>query len=122
MPDSIQRSERDQRAVPVSPVPAQRGASDSQEASRPEGRPGGQHRGPDQLPDLVAAMAVVPGGLGVDLPAPLDFAGVRWTVADADGSPIGVSLAIELADQANHVSGAPSADVDRLPDGATADD
>jgi hypothetical protein len=63
-------------------------------------------------------MSVVPGGLGVDLPTPLDFAGVRWTSADADGSPIGVSLAIELASRTDH---APSAEVDRLADDAAAE-
>ena len=55
------------------------------------------------LPDLVAAMATVPGGLGVELGAcsgaSFIYADIEWTPADAHagGSPIGYRLATEQA-------------------------
>jgi hypothetical protein len=50
------------------------------------------------LPDLVAGLAAVPGGLGVEPRTPFTFAGIDWEPADAavDGCPIGFSLAREL--------------------------
>jgi hypothetical protein len=50
------------------------------------------------LPDLVAVLSAVPGGLGVEQPTAFTFAGIDWDSADAavDGAPIGFRLASEL--------------------------
>lgn len=50
------------------------------------------------LPDLVAVLSAVPGGLGVEQPTEFTFAGIDWDSADAavDGAPIGFRLASEL--------------------------
>jgi hypothetical protein len=50
------------------------------------------------LPDLVAGLSAVPGGLGVERPTAFTFAGIDWEPADAavDGAPIGFRLASEL--------------------------
>lgn len=56
----------------------------------------------EPLPDLVAGLSAVAGGLGVPSPEAFTFAGISWTPADAgiDGSPIGFRLASELDDAA----------------------
>jgi hypothetical protein len=50
----------------------------------------------EPLPDLVATLAAVPGGLGAEVGTPFTFAGQRWVPADA--TPIGAQLAAELRD------------------------
>lgn len=57
----------------------------------------------EPLPDLVAGLSAVAGGLGVSSPEAFTYAGISWTPADAgiDGSPIGFRLASELDDAAS---------------------
>jgi hypothetical protein len=87
-------------------VPQQRGETPPQgpEPTEPEGRTRDaqgrfSRRTPfAPLPDLVAGLSAVPGGLGVERPTAFTFAGVHWDTADAavDGAPIGFRLASEL--------------------------
>jgi hypothetical protein len=87
-------------------VPQQRGETPPQgpEPTDPEGRTRDAQgrfirRTPfAPLPDLVAGLSAVPGGLGVKRPTAFTFAGIHWDTADAavDGSPIGFRLAREL--------------------------
>ncbi len=53
--------------------------------------------GAEPLPELAAAAAAVPGGLGAELVEDFTFAGQCWVVADAGpfGTPIGAQLAME---------------------------
>ncbi|GAA5151489.1 hypothetical protein GCM10023321_18640 [Pseudonocardia eucalypti] len=80
-------------------IPAQRGEMQVPPPLRDQNGRFARHRQLEPLPDLAGAMAQVPGGLGVALPSEFEFAGVKWTLADAafDGSPIGFQLAFELA-------------------------
>lgn len=49
-------------------------------------------------PSLARNSAGVPGGLGTDLPEPVEVGDVKWTPADAGpwASPIGTALAAEM--------------------------
>lgn len=80
-------------------IPAQRGEMLVPPPLRDQNGRFARHRQLEPLPDLAGAMAQVPGGLGVALPSEFEFAGIKWTLADAafDGSPIGFQLAFELA-------------------------
>jgi hypothetical protein len=97
--------------VKASAEDEQAGGPDDEFIVSAEGRPMDRrgrftHCSFEPLPDLAAGLSAVPGGLGTALPDSFRFASVQWTAGDArlDGSPIGASLAAELAQSANDSS------------------